>query len=94
MITNTATTTVVNALSINNNALLDFAIYPIPTKNVLNINAITEVAKIEIYNKLGQLVLQETAKNKVAITNLSQGFYFVKVTDMNGDFGVKKIVKE
>ena len=94
IITNTTTTTVVNALSVNNNALLNFAVYPTPTTNILNINAVSKVAKIEIYNKLGQLVLQEIAKDKVAITNLAQGFYFVKETYVNGDFGVKKIVKE
>ncbi|MEE9350576.1 MAG: T9SS type A sorting domain-containing protein [Flavobacteriaceae bacterium] len=73
--------------------MLDFSVYPIPTQNSLNIKSKTEITKIEIYSKLGQLLLKETASNEVDISNLSQGLYFVKVEDVNGDFGVKKIIK-
>lgn len=49
---------------------------------------------MEIYSKLGQLVLKNTTENKVDISNLTKGFYFVKVKDINGNFGMKKIVKK
>ena len=91
--TNTATTTIVNALSVNENTLLDFSVYPTPTENILNIKSKTEIVKIEIYSKLGQLI-KETTENKVDISNLTQGLYFVKIEDVNGNFGVKKIVKK
>ncbi len=92
--TNTATTTIVNTLGENENILLDFSVYPIPTKNILNVKSKTEITKIEIFNKLGQLILQNTTENKIDISNLSQGIYFVKVKDVNGNFGVRKIVKQ
>ena len=64
-----------------------------PTENVLIIKSKTETIKIEIYNKLGQKI-KETTESKVDISNLTQGFYFVKVTAINGSFGVKKIIKK
>ena len=92
--TNTVTTEVVNVLSLNENALLDFSIYPIPTERILNVKSKTEIAKIEIYSKLGELILKNTTKNKIDISNLSQGLYFVKVEDVNGYFRMKKIIKK
>ena len=94
IITNTATTTIVNTLSVNENMLLDFSVYPTPTENTLNIKSKTEIVKIEIYSKLGQLVLKNTDKNTIDISNLNQGIYFVKVANINGDFGVRKVVKK
>jgi len=91
--TNTATTTIVNVLAVNENRLLDFSVFPTPTENILNIKSKKEIVKIEIYSKLGQLILKNTTENKIDISNLNQGLYFVKVEDVNGNFGVKKIVK-
>ena len=91
--TNTTTTTIVNTLVVNENTLLDFSVYPTPTKNILNIKSKTEITKIEIYSKLGQKI-KEIMENKINISNLTQGLYFVKVEDINGNFGVKKIMKK
>ena len=82
-----------NHLSINQNTLLSFSVYPTPSENSLNVKSKTEIIKIEIYSKLGQLI-KTTAKTKIDISNLSQGIYFVKVTDINDDFGIKKIIKK
>ena len=90
--TNTATTTIVNVLNVNENTLLDFSVYPIPTENLLQIKSKSEIAKIEIFGKLGRLIQQST-NNNVDVSNLTQGLYFVKVTDVNNNFGVKKFVK-
>ena len=91
--TNTATTTIVNVLNVNENTLLDFSVYPIPTDNLLQIKSKSEIAKIEIFGKLGRLIQQST-NNNVDVSNLTQGLYFVKVTDVNNNFGVKKFVKK
>jgi len=92
--TNIASTEIVNTLAVNENSLLDFSVYPTPTENILNITSKTKITKIEIYSKLGQLILKNTTENKINISNLTQGLYFVKVEDVNGNFGVKKIVKK
>ena len=92
--TNIATTTIVNTLAVNDSPLLDFSIYPIPTDNILNINSKTKISKIEIYSKLGQLILKNETENNIDISNLTNGLYFVKAEDINGNFGVKKIMKK
>ncbi len=38
-------------------------------------------------------MIKNRTGNKIDISNLTQGVYFVKVEDVNGNFGVKKIVK-
>ena len=92
--TNTVTTEIVNTLSLNDNNLLNFTVYPVPTTDILKINTKSQVSKIEIYNKLGQLVIENTEKNTINISNLNQGLYFVKVTDINSISNTKKIVKK
>ena len=82
-----------STLTVNQNTFLYFAVYPIPTKNVLSIKSKTKITKLEIYSKLGQKI-KETTENQIDISNLTQGLYFVKVQDINGNFGVKKIVKK
>lgn len=77
-----------------NIGVLDFLIYPIPSEKVLNIDLNTEIYKIEVYNNLGQLVLNNISVNTIDISLLNPGLYFVKVEDVNGNSGLKKIIKE
>ncbi len=83
-----------DALAVVDNSLVDFSVYPVPTENVLNINSEQEIVSIEVYSKLGQLVQKNTLKNSIDISNLAQGFYLVKITTVNGDYGMKKIMKK
>jgi len=92
--TNTVTTQVTNVLSINHNKILNFSISPTPTKNILTIKSKTEIVKIEIYSNLGQLILKNTIDNEVNISDLAQGIYFAKVEDINGTYGIKKVIKK
>ena len=82
-----------NSLVIKDNILLNFSVYPIPTNNILNIKSKTKIIKLEVFSKLGQKI-KETTKNHIDISNLSQGFYFVRVKDIDGNIGVKKIIKK
>jgi len=86
-------TTDCSTLSLSENNAIDFSVYPIPTDDRLYIKSKTEISKITIYNKLGQLI-KSTTENQINISNLAQGLYLVKVEDIIGDFGVKQIVKE
>ncbi|HRG01911.1 MAG TPA: T9SS type A sorting domain-containing protein [Bacteroidia bacterium] len=74
-------------------------IYPSPTNGLLNINFATIPlnTKIEIYNALGAVVMQETLNGKnntINISNLSCAVYYMKVLDGNKVVAVKKVVKE
>ena len=79
-------------LSINENTLLNFTVYPTVAENTLFIKSKKEITKIEIYSEIGQL-MKVTMENQIDISNLTQGLYLVKVEDDSGNFGVKKVVK-
>jgi len=81
-------------LSVNENALVDFSVYPIPTTGHLTVQSNTTIVQIEIYNQLGQLVLSFSNKNIIDISNLSEGIYFIKVKDDYGNIGSQKVVKK
>jgi len=81
-------------LSLNQNTLLDFSIYPNPTKNILTINSNTTISHIEIYNELGVAVLSNFYKNNIDISTLDQGLYFIKVKDEKGISGIQKLIKK
>ncbi len=81
-------------LGVNENTLKDFLVYPVPTTGVLTIKSNTNITQIEIYNPLGQLVLSNTNENQIDISSVSQGLYFIKIEDENGNFGTKKVVKK
>lgn len=73
----------------------DFRAYPNPTKKILyfNIDSKSEVKKVFVLDIHGKLIYTtEIRENKVDLTNLSSGIYFVK-TDLE-NIGVLKIVKQ
>jgi len=81
-------------LGLNENTLEGFSVYPSPTTGVLNIQSKTPITEIEIYNQLGQLVLSNSNKNTIDISSVSQGVYFIKIIDENGNIGTQKVVKK
>ncbi|MCF6348385.1 MAG: T9SS type A sorting domain-containing protein [Flavobacteriaceae bacterium] len=90
-----------STLTVNQNTLQNFSIYPIPTTRILTVTSKTTIVQIEIYNKLGQLVFSKNDNlsavqtgNNIDISVLNKGFYFCKVKDENGNVGIKKILKE
>lgn len=72
------------------------AVYPVPTKNYLNIEYKDSIDTVKIYNHLGQEVyLQkfDSSELKLNLSNLKSGIYFIKLSsaETNHNF---KIVKE
>ncbi|MFK8007683.1 MAG: T9SS type A sorting domain-containing protein [Saprospiraceae bacterium] len=94
VVTNTVITEIVEPVSINKNALLQFSIYPIPTSGILSVQTETHISQIEIYDRLGQLQRSNFNKKEIDLSGLSSGFYFCKIKDIDGNSGVKKVVKE
>lgn len=60
------------------------SVYPNPATDLLYI-VNSSNPSVSIYNSLGEIVISEN-KTKIDISALSQGIYFVKVTDANGTF--------
>lgn len=87
-------------LSIDDNSLADYvSIYPNPVEDELNIRTqnISEVLDYEVVNALGQSVklgeLPVNTVNRISLSELSTGIYFIKLSTETSSF-VQKIIKE
>ena len=76
---------------------LEIQIYPNPANDKLNIDcAIVRYLSMQVYNTVGQCVLQKELNNKtntIDISSLTRGIYILKFSSANGTFE-KKIIKE
>lgn len=84
-----------STMSVNQFGETSFSLVPNPTKGVFAINA--DVTKAEIFNITGQLVKtfnNAAANESLSISELNQGVYFVKVTDLNLNVKTIKLIKE
>ena len=71
----------------------DFEVYPNPVKTIATINS-EEITSVEIYDLMGSLILRRNS-NKVNMSNLSPGIYFVVGFDKNSYTLYKgKIIKK
>ena len=73
------------------NLAASFEVYPNPMNNTLYING--DVQDVTIFNAVGQQVLFVESRNEINVEDLSEGLYFVRISDKNGNSVVKKIVK-
>ncbi|WP_282042154.1 T9SS type A sorting domain-containing protein [Winogradskyella flava] len=83
-----------NELSLKENSLLNFNLYPNPTNNQVKIQLgnSTELQNATIYNNLGQLIL--TSKEKVIdVSKIASGLYIVEI-ETNKSKGSKKLIIE
>ena len=78
-------------VGVDENLAAGFEVYPNPTNNTLYING--EVQDVTIFNAVGQQVLFVEKMNEINVEDLSEGLYFVRISDKNGNSVVKKIVK-
>lgn len=90
--------TVNELLGIDDNNVLEFDIYPNPTKNILYVeNEFQTIKKIEIYNEIGLLILIKdniySKKSSLDLGNIKKGIYFIKVYDQKQNYNQKKFIK-
>ena len=78
--------------SVDENNVASFEVYPNPMNNTLYING--NVQDVTIFNAVGQQVLFVENANEINVEDLSEGLYFVRISDKNGNSMVKKIVKK
>ncbi|UPT70465.1 MAG: T9SS type A sorting domain-containing protein [Flavobacterium sp. JAD_PAG50586_2] len=94
VITNTAATTFVETLSVDDFESDKVSVYPNPTNGILNIVSNVSIATIEIYNQLGQLVLSAKGASAVDVSSLSQGIYLLTLKEVSGAIFTKRIIKK
>ena len=71
-------------------------IFPNPTKNILTIENIKsmEIESISLSNINGQIIKQfGTDKNQIDLSEISSGFYLLKISYKNGEFTDKVIIE-
>jgi len=68
-------------------------IYPNPANDIITISNRTSLKVIEIYNSVGLLVLK-TQLQHINITNLSTGFYYIKIFQNDNTFVEKRFIKQ
>jgi Secretion system C-terminal sorting domain len=71
-------------------------LFPNPAKNVLNIESVSTIEKVAVYNVLGQQVISEIPNTTVVtldVSNLQVGVYVVKTT-IDGNVSSSKFIKE
>ncbi|WP_412987427.1 T9SS type A sorting domain-containing protein [Pontimicrobium sp. IMCC45349] len=95
--THTLTKTVnVSNLSINDKDLSVIKIYPNPTQDIINIEAInTENYSATLYSILGQKIksFDRIINNRISLLEIEQGTYFLEIVSDNTK-EIKKIIKQ
>lgn len=84
------------SLSVEDNVIDGFSIYPNPVNDVLNFRGLDNIEDIRIYNLLGQEVLRAQPRvlnTHVDMIDLPAGMYIVKV-QVGDQLGAYRIVKE
>ena len=76
--------------SVTDPSLLNFLIYPNPTKEYINIDC-SSLESITIYNILGKELIKVTS-NRINVSSLSNGVYFINVSD-GINSSTKKFIK-
>ena len=82
--------------SLNNLEKFNFSYAPNPTKDFIQLSAANPIQGVQIYNLLGQEVLQNTynlRNAKLDVSALNEGVYVLKVV-INGNIGTYKFIKE
>ena len=67
-----------------------FIVYPNPARETVTIEGI-EVAEVQVYNALGQLVKTVRGTNEINVGDLPEGMYLLRITDKEGVSFVKRI---
>lgn len=81
-------------LSVENNVIEGFAMYPNPTKNQLFIHTANNLSKnVQIFDMLGKQLLNEKVDGTSLEINLQAGIYIIKVEEA-GKIATQKLVVE
>lgn len=72
----------------------DLSMYPNPTTGVVNFESSSKIELIEIYNLIGEKIAHYVNTTTININELTNGIYFVKVTNDNESKKVQKLTKK
>ncbi|MGB2342606.1 MAG: T9SS type A sorting domain-containing protein [Flavobacteriaceae bacterium] len=87
---------VFSALSVKENNLIDFTVYPNPATDLVNINSANSIDSYSIYDLTGRVVKNSNPNSnnfRIDVTSLSKGVYLVKLNSGDKTSSVK-LIKE
>ena len=87
---------IISTAGVDEQTFASLSISPNPAQTAFTITGSSEIETIELYNILGQLVLQKTinsAQATIDITGLSAGTYVVRAS-ASGRTGISKLIKQ
>lgn len=83
-----------NTLSLNTEAAFNAKVFPNPASNQLQINSSRSIDRIELYNMLGQRVLQkENETDLIDVSSIDNGIYLLKIYSGNLEQTEKVVVE-
>lgn len=65
---------------IENEAASSFALYPNPTKDVVNISCDDSFQSMELFNAFGQLLLKSSAQSFLDLGDYERGIYYLRIS--------------
>jgi hypothetical protein len=77
-----------------NEQMIAYKIYPNPTSDFIFINTQNQIKGVSIYNVVGQKMESKLDNNKINVSNLVNGTYFIKITAQTGSFQTSKFIKD
>ncbi|PVW14567.1 T9SS type A sorting domain-containing protein [Marixanthomonas spongiae] len=95
--TNTVSTTIIENLSVSDNSMESVSVYPVPSTGSVYVNSHTKIVKLQIYNELGQLVMEKENNQgvkEIEIHKLTSGVYTIKLIDESYNKTIKKLIKK
>ena len=81
-----------STLSISEEELMSFSIYPNPATDLISISGVDNIKSIKVYSILGSLEKEVFNTNQIDISELSSGIHLIKVD--NGTVFTRKIIKQ
>ncbi len=81
-----------SSLGIDETSVSDFSIFPNPANNVINIVSTQSKIDVLIFNVVGEQLLHKKATNKIDVSSLSKGVYFMRLLD-GRNTSIKKFIK-
>ena len=83
-----------SSLSVNENNFSSISVFPNPAKDSFTIYGLTNEAKVEIYNNIGQIVFAENVEPNASVRfQLAKGIYCVKISSDEKIVSKKLIVE-
>ena len=80
---------------IENNIETEFSVFPIPTNNFITVKSNVNINSYEIFDITGKIVIKSEGLevvNKIDVSNLVNGVYFISIYNGNEFLGNKKMI--